>query len=127
MNRAQALATVKAAPVAQAALCIKTHRAHVPFMSLPDRHAGTERTAKEDGDCSARPFDIHGLRRSCPIQWGKLCRIHFRNADDVARFFNTDEKTGRNWFEGKHAPSAAFVIHAVASFPDALAVLLGAE
>lgn len=126
MNRAQALAMVKAAPVARAALCIKTHTARIPAgLCCPDRQAGTEPTAKEAGDCSVRPFDMHGLRRSVPEQWGKFCRTHFRNADDVARFFDTDEKTGRNWFEGKHAPSAAFVLRAVSAFPDAVQTLLG--
>lgn len=128
MNRAQALALVKATPMAHAALRIKTHKTRIPVgVCCPDRQAGTECAPKEGGECSPRPMDMHGLRRALPHRWAEFCRRHFRNSDELAAFFDVDEKCARNWLEGKHAPASAFTLRAVSAFPDAVPTLLGDE
>ena len=124
MNRAEALAMVKAAPMAHAALCIKTHHVRIPADVCCKPNTDTH--AKSCGDIS-HPVDMHGLRRALPHRWADFCQRHFRNSVEVAAFFDTDEKTARNWLEGKHAPSSAFTLRAVAAFPDAVHVLLGDE
>lgn len=101
---------------------VKTHRTHIPAgVCCPDR--ATPCASPSIGEVSPRPVDMHGLRRVLPQRWGELCRRHFRNSLELAVFFDTDEKTARNWLNDKHAPASAFVLRAVAAFPDALPCL----
>ena len=124
MTHADALALVKGSPMASAALCIKTHRARIPH--VVDRKDDTPVIKKSDGDFSRR-VDMHALRRAFPERWGDFCRRHFRNSVELAAFFDTDEKTARNWMDGKHAPAGPFVARAVRAFSDAVDILLAGD
>lgn len=121
MNRAQCLALVKATPMAGAVYQVP--RKHHTRLSVAAVEPATPAPAPSLGDVSARPVDMHGLRRVLPQRWGELCRRHFRNSLELAVFFDTDEKTARNWLHDKHAPASAFVLRAIAAFPDAMPCL----
>ena len=105
-----------------AVVCIKRHIA-APIPRDTCCKPATPAPALELGDVSARPVDMHGLRRVLPQRWGEVCRRHFRNSLERAVYFDTDEKTARNWLHDKHAPASAFVLRAIAAFPDAMPCL----
>lgn len=134
MNRAQALAMVKAAPVAPIpfkagdgfsnVIVLKRHVAKVPYSAFAKLIA--DRSHLSAGTFSEDVLDTYDLRRACPVRWMRFCQLQFPTAADVQSFFNTDEKTVRNWLLGKHAPASPFVVKAIACFPSALPILLGA-
>lgn len=98
------------------------HAAPIPAPCYPN--PDTLGTPLKLEQVSARPVDMHGLRRAFPERWGQFCRTHFRSSLELAAFFNTDERTARFWLEGKHAPSSAFALRAVTAFPDAIPCLM---
>lgn len=56
------------------------------------------------GILSGRPIDLDGMRRRLPSRWSAFIRAHFRTSTEVGYFFNVDEKTARNWFNGTNEP-----------------------
>ena len=95
----------------------------------PVNHAAaTESTSCEKfGGKVARPFDMHGYRRSFPEQWKAFLRAHFKSPVHVAMFFDmNDTTTARHWWNGTNAPMAHFVMHAVDKIPDAIKFLRAA-
>lgn len=106
-------------------IVLRTHTSK-PFpraACCPDQKPCTSIPKNERETRFARPVDMHGLRRCFPQRWGAFCRSHFRNGTDLAAFFDVEERTAQLWLNGKHAPAAAFVLRAVAAFPDAVAML----
>ena len=68
------------------------------------------------------------LRRSFPGLWAQYLRENFASAYAVHRAFpGLDEKTCRDWWHGKAAPSGCFVAAVVAADPNAIKVLGGME
>jgi hypothetical protein len=64
------------------------------------------------------------LRRSFPSLWAEYLRANFASARAVSRAFpGLDEKTCRDWWNGKRAPSGSFVAAVVARDPRAMEIL----
>jgi hypothetical protein len=64
------------------------------------------------------------LRRSFPGLWAEYLRENFASAYAVHRAFpGLDEKTCRDWWNGKSAPSGVFVAVVVKADPRALEIL----
>lgn len=106
-------------------IVIKKHVARVSSRaSGVEADTATEPRASADGDISGRRIDMHALRRAFPDRWGHFCRTHFRSSSELAVFFDTDEKTARNWMEGRHSPAGPFVARAIEAFPDAMGCLV---
>lgn len=76
------------------------------------------------GEFPGRPVDLHRARCLMPGLWSEVVRANFRRPVDVAYFFDCDERTARNWWEGVSAPRAEVVILAAARIPGALPHLL---
>lgn len=76
------------------------------------------------GEFPGRPVDLHRARCLMPGLWSEFVRANFRRPVDVAYFFDCDERTARNWWEGTSAPRAEVVILAAARIPGALPHLL---
>lgn len=66
------------------------------------------------------------FRRLYPDRWAAFLRGHFRNATEVAVFFDVNEKTARQWLEGVTGPQGWAAAYAVASIPAAARQLLEA-
>lgn len=94
------------------------------------RHVAPERHRKSGGIMKrlvARSVAaLHRYRASFPVAWSQMIRAHFRSPVHAAAFFDCDAATARHWFEGPNAPSGAFVAHAIAAIPGALAMLRAA-
>ena len=71
------------------------------------------------------PVDLHRLRTVFPDRFAALLRQHFRGPSHVSVFFNVDERTARDWWHGRFAPSGVFVAVAIATLPGAVAYLMG--
>jgi hypothetical protein len=56
------------------------------------------------GILAGRPIDLDGMRRRLPGLWSSFIRAHFRSSTEVGYFFQVDEKTARNWFNGTNEP-----------------------
>lgn len=56
------------------------------------------------GIVSGRRADLDGMRRKTPDRWMAFLHAHFRDTVSVAYFFGVDEKTARNWWNGKNEP-----------------------
>lgn len=73
-----------------------------------------------------RVMNAVALRRSFPGLWAEYLRANFASAYAVHRAFpGLDEKTCRDWWNGKSAPSGCFVAAVVAADPDAIKILGG--
>lgn len=64
--------------------------------------------------------ELPGYRASFPARWMAFVRAHFQDATHVQFFFSVDEKTARNWWEGKVGPQGWVVGKAVDEIPSAL-------
>ena len=89
-------------------------------------HPATVLAGKSSGNIPGTFADLHRYRASFPVAWSQMIRAHFRSPVHAAAFFDCDAATARHWFEGTNAPSGAFVAHAVAAIPGALAMLRAA-
>ena len=56
------------------------------------------------GILSGRRVDLDGMRRRTPGRWSEFIRAHFADPVAVAYFFNVDEKSARNWWNGRNEP-----------------------
>lgn len=103
---------------------IKVHRA-APIACAVCCHDQIDNTSvtPKSSEINFRPVDMHQLRRAFPDRWGEFCRRHFQDAEHLATFMDVEPRTARYWWEGKHAPAAAFVLRAVTAFPDAASFL----
>jgi hypothetical protein len=73
-----------------------------------------------------RVMNAVALRRSFPSRWAEYLRENFASAYAVHKAFpGLDEKTCRDWWHGKAAPSGCFVAAVVASDPNAIKTLGG--
>lgn len=71
-----------------------------------------------------RVMNAVALRRSFPGLWAEYLRENFASAYAVHRAFpGLDEKTCRDWWNGKSAPSGCFVAAVVAADPNAMKTL----
>jgi hypothetical protein len=70
------------------------------------------------------PADLQAIRRCFPDRWAAFLRAHFRCPSHVAAFFSVDERTSRDWWNGKHGVNSAPVIFAMRIIPGAVAELL---
>lgn len=71
------------------------------------KHETTIPANTSNGDLSgnfSRRFDMDGMRRQTPQRWMQFLRAHFPDHLTVAVVFDVDEKTARNWWNGKHEP-----------------------
>ena len=64
------------------------------------------------------------FRRSFPQRWAEYLRANFASAYAVHKAFpGVDEKTCRDWWNGKRDPSGSFVAVAVSRDPNAIKIL----
>jgi hypothetical protein len=68
---------------------------------------------------SGRPCDPRRFRALYPDRWSGFLRANFHSATHVACFFDADEKTARNWWEGTSGPQGWAVEFAMRSLPAA--------
>lgn len=80
---------------------------------------------QSSGKFSGVPCDLFRLKAVFPDRFAALLNSHFRNAAEVAVFFDRDEKTARNWMAGITSPNGAATLYAVAAIPGALQALMG--
>lgn len=75
-----------------------------------------------------RVMNAVALRRSFPALWASYLRANFASAYAVHKAFpGLDEKTCRDWWNGKRDPSGSFVAAVVARDPNAMKILGGME
>lgn len=67
------------------------------------------------------------FRATFAHRWGVFIRENFDSAEHVAAVFAVDGKTARNWWEGSHAPSGAFVGWALLEMDGAARALAGGD
>lgn len=67
---------------------------------------------------AGKPFDMDRFRTIFPEIWSEFLRRHFRDKEHIAFFFDTDERTARNWLAGLNAPTGPRAVAAVLQFPD---------
>ncbi len=63
-------------------------------------------------------------RRSFPERWQQFIASEFESPAHAAFEFGCDPDTAEGWFEGRHAPSGAFVGWAYARWPERVATYL---
>jgi hypothetical protein len=56
------------------------------------------------GILSGRRFDMDAMRRQTPLRWMQFLRAHFDSPRTVSAMFDVDDRTSRNWWNGKHEP-----------------------
>lgn len=61
---------------------------------------------------------LNHARHMSPHQWMKMMRAIFRNPLEVALFFDCDEKTGRNYWNGVGRPTLDRALVAQVVYPD---------
>lgn len=66
---------------------------------------------------AGKPFDMDRFRTVFPHIWADFLRRHFRDKEHIAYFFDTDERTARNWLSGLNAPTGPRAVAAVLQFP----------
>lgn len=63
--------------------------------------------------------DVEQLHRLFPAVVSKWLNDHFNGDKElIAVFFNTDERTARNWLAGLNCPSGPRAVAMVIQFPD---------
>ena len=88
-----------------------------------DRAADARVSSGTKSVADGRAVDLHRYRALFPQRWSAFLRAHFRDPVHAAYFFNVDEKTARNWFEGVTGPQGWAVARAIAAVPTARAWL----
>lgn len=77
------------------------------------------------GIISGRRFDMDGMRRQAPVRWMQFLRAHFDSPRTVSAMFDVDDRTARNWWNGKHEPRlSAFLALASQVRPKARALVV---
>ncbi len=89
--------------------------------------AGAGSSGKGPGDLagllSGRRADPMAYRRVFRDKWGDFLRANFHSPVHVAVFFDTDEKTARQWWNDVNQPSGWAVAFARECIPGAAAAL----
>lgn len=62
--------------------------------------------------------DVPKLQRLFPMVVARWLKEHFRDKEHIAFFFDTDERTARNWLAGLNCPSGPRAVAMVIRFPD---------
>lgn len=94
--------------------CLIIRRHHAA--PIPEMSSGI--AADDHSDIlSGRPFDMHRFRAVFPDIWAEFLKAHFRDKEHIAYFFDTDEKTARNWLSGFNVPTGPRAVAAVLQFP----------
>lgn len=62
--------------------------------------------------------DVEKLQRLFPKVVAKWLKDHFRDKEHIAFFFDTDERTARNWLSGLNCPSGPRAVAMILRFPD---------
>lgn len=95
--------------------------------SVPSSQPAPAAPPVSPGECSgpvsgARSGAAHDILRQfrdeTPARWQSFLQGHFASGLEVSLFFNVDEKTGRNWWNGVGRPALDKALYAELSFPD---------
>lgn|GEM_PF-3736391 len=62
--------------------------------------------------------DVPKLQRLFPMVVARWLKEHFRDKEHIAFFFDTDERTARNWLAGLNCPSGPRAVAMILRFPD---------
>jgi len=100
-------------------------KSHVESASSPRGLSAGEHSGKLSG----RTRDIlRQFRDETPARWMAFLHSHFSGPAEVSAFFDTDEKTGRNWWHGVGRPTLDKALYAQQSYPDSYShYMLAAE
>ncbi|EBA11770.1 hypothetical protein [Roseobacter sp. CCS2] len=71
------------------------------------------------------PVPPSEYRASFPRLWARFLRSSFRNWQDVAGFFEVDDRTARNQWQGLHKPTGDKVAMAALAHPEAFRLHCG--
>lgn len=83
--------------------------------------------AKSCGEIPAGfPVNLHRLRTVFPDRWQSFIKAHFRSVREVQFALDVSEKTARDYWFGRSSPRAEVALYAVATYDDALPLLMGA-
>lgn len=96
------------------------------FSFVSVRNANPETDRQPNGNNSTRVCDPLAIRRKHPEHWMAFLRAHFRDPVHVRFAFSVDDKTARNWWEGKFSPQGWAVEFALKSIPNAASWLRAA-
>lgn len=86
-------------------------------------------SGKNSGERSgSRAAILRQFRDQAPARWMAFLHAHFSGSTEVSAFFDVDEKTGRNWWNGVGRPSVDKTMYAQVIYPDAFTrYMLAAE
>lgn len=74
-----------------------------------------ENSGKHPGQ---RQYILQQFRDQAPARWMAFLHAHFGSPVEVSMFFEVDEKTGRNWWNGVGRPTVDKTLYAQMSFPN---------
>ncbi|MFC0160864.1 hypothetical protein CDZ97_10265 [Mameliella alba] len=104
------------------AVPLAERRGDVSGVSVSYPQHGQEIGAPSSGDFSgeysgSRESILRQFRDQTPARWMSFLHAHFSGAQEVSAFFDVDEKTGRNWWNGVGRPTVDKALYAQMSFP----------
>ncbi|WP_147127796.1 hypothetical protein [Shimia ponticola] len=70
---------------------------------------------------------LEQFRAQTPARWQAFLHAHFSSAAEVAVFFDVDDKTGRNWWNGNRRPSVDKALFAHVTHGDAYLEFMAPE
>lgn len=88
-----------------------------------DPEGGTESVHRATGEFSgklsgSRQKMLEQLKNKTPQRWMAFLRAHFSCPFEVSTFFEVDEKTGRNWWNGVGRPTVDKALFAQTTHPE---------
>lgn len=85
------------------------------YMVIDGELSGKLSVVKSD---TCKALDPHKMAIEYPIRWKIYCREHYDYHTDLIPVFQIDEKTARNWWDGKGSPRSDKTSIAVNRHPE---------
>jgi len=90
----------------------------------PLRVSSGNRAGVLSGKVSDPIMDPYQAKRCAPLLWAHWCRANYRTSAALAHAFNVDDRTARNWRNGRNEPGISVLL---AVMPGAREFLKGGE
>lgn len=96
--------------------CAETAPGQAP--ASPGGFSGKHSAGQDRAAGGQRAHVLRRFRDQAPARWQAFLHAHFSGPGEVSFFFDVDEKSGRNWWNGVGRPTVDRALYAEMTYPD---------
>ena len=84
----------------------------------PGGFSGKHSAGQDRAAGGQRAHVLRRFRDQAPARWRAFLHAHFSGPGEVSFFFDVDEKSGRNWWNGVGRPTVDRALYAEMAYPE---------